>query len=281
MASDARSVASSASRRASSGGVLPPWAASTATPCWASASSRSSPARASSAVSHASCAAFSASATARADAAAGAGAGCSGLPQHGAGEAGPQLRCELGGGVGEPFLAKVEPALPAVLVLPAGEAVACRNGATRRLCQGITPDQDNEFLGRGGLLLRTWTSAASSSSGRTPESSASDSARSPARAAARVLRPASSCSRLRTELGDAGMQTAEPALVRQPFLKHRADGPQSPQRGPQTGPVGNAAVGSAVYQRSAGTFRRSVRRPVPERREFGVCEGSGPQFFRR
>ena len=60
---------------------------------------------------------------------------------------------------------------------------------------------------------------------------------------------------VRPELGDAGMQTAEPALVRQPFLDHSLDGPQSPQYGPQMGAVG----------KTAGTFRWSVRRPIPKR----------------
>ena len=141
-----------ASARASATGVLPPWAARTATSCWASASSRPSAANAASAVSQASCAACSASATARAESAAGAGTGWSGLPQTGQGSPSRSCGGELGCGVGEPLFAEVEPVLPKVLVFVPGRGVPFRNGRARGLGGEVAADDGHEFVRCRGLL---------------------------------------------------------------------------------------------------------------------------------
>ena len=219
MASEARSVASSASRRASSGGVLPPWAASTATPCWASASSRSSAVRAPSADSHASWAAFSASATARADAAAGAGAGCSGLPHTAHGMPG----CNWAASSAEALASRSSRRSSQRWRRSwySSRARLWRSAtAARPSPQGVTPDQDHQFLGSGGLLLanldfcREFLQRTQCGEQCLRFGPQAVQGRSPGCGPLPVA-PA------QAKLGDCGSETAEPALIRQPFRQHR------------------------------------------------------------
>ncbi len=134
------------------GGVLPPWAARTATIWWASARSRPRAAKASSAMSLASCAAFSASATASAEAAAGAGAGCSGLPQTGTRDSGEELGGELGRGIREPLLTQVQPVLPPVLVYVPGCGVLFRDCRALGLGGEVAANDGHEFVSCRGFL---------------------------------------------------------------------------------------------------------------------------------
>ena len=108
--------------------------------------------KASSAVSLASCAAFSASATASAEAAAGAGAGCSGLPQTGHGNSGEELGGELGRGVGEPLLTEVQPVLPPVLVHVPGRGMLFCDCRALGLGGEEAANDGHEFVGCRGLL---------------------------------------------------------------------------------------------------------------------------------
>ena len=151
-------------------------------------------------------------------------------------DAGQQLGGEFGRGVGQPFLAEVQPALAPVLVLRPGPR-PWRSATARavRLGGGVAAGPGPEFVRGGGLLGPQLDFRGEFLEG--PQSGEQGRgflcAGRPGRQH-RTVRPSSSCCQA---AGAAGLprlrEPGEPGLVGQPLLEHGAQGPQSPQRGPQ------------------------------------------------
>ena len=146
-----------------------------------------------------------------------------GAAADGARDAGLQLGSEFGRGVGQPFLAEIEPALAPVLVLRPGAAVAFGDGSAVLLGRGVAPDQDQQFLGGGGLL-RPQLHLGGEFFERTQRGE--QGTRIPGagrdRAAAPDVRSVFQLRQAQAKLGAAAPESGEPGLIGQPFLQHRA-----------------------------------------------------------